>query len=324
MKKTLFFAVTICLGGFSFAYPITPRPLRKLVIESEYIVWAYVADIGTIKQTKKNEHLWDRNYATVIVNEVLQGKPESDTLRVYFNSGMICPAPGVFYKGEQVLAFLDKRKNMDGYEVHALSYDVKQALSAQECATYKTRIKEMQQLLKEDETEDQTRKITDWLVKCAEQRCTRWEGTYELSPRNHFMSYYDRDGINGKAFSPDQKQRQRLFNTLLAVDTMNYEDIALADLTMGLDDSLLLDCLKTQLTRVRQENLWPAQFIMEKIVKLTGNSELENLQEKFSKASFDYSDKEQKQAKEFLSEFIFKMKDAVLKRIIYASGMFNT
>ena len=130
---------------------------------------------------------------------------------------------------------------MDGYEVHALSYGVKHALTAQEYSTYKARIREMQQLLKDEKTDNQTRNITEWLVKCAEQRCTRWEGTYELSPRSDFMSYYDTDGINGKAFSPDQKQRQCLFNTLLAVDTMNYGDIALADLTMGLDDSLLLD-----------------------------------------------------------------------------------
>jgi hypothetical protein len=33
-------------------------------------------------------------------------------------------------------------------------------------------------------------KTVDWLVKCAENEYTQWEGTFELSPEVIFMSSY--------------------------------------------------------------------------------------------------------------------------------------
>ena len=66
------------LVGESIAetYPITPRPLRKLVIEAEYIVYADVLDILPPSAEEKND-VWTGAYALLEIQEVLQGKMTS-------------------------------------------------------------------------------------------------------------------------------------------------------------------------------------------------------------------------------------------------------
>ncbi len=323
MKKLLLLLATFSFSAVCFAYPITPRPLRKLIIESEYIVWAYVLEVGEKKQKNKHDNDWDRDFATLVVKEILQGKLTSDTITVFFSSGMICPAPGTFYKGETVLTFLDKREKKEGYEVHALSYGVKHELSASEYSIYKNRIQEMQQLLQTGEAKDNHEKIINWLVTCAGQKCTRWEGLYELSPHSDFMSYYDRDQQSRKDLFLSSSQKNNLFTVLLAIDTLDYSDIPLADIVRGVNDSLLLDFLKTRLTRVHEEFIWPAAGIMQRIVELTGNTELETVAEKFQNVYFDYSDKGKQESKQLLSDFINRMKNTSLKKIALASGDWN-
>lgn len=323
MKKLALFVIACYFSTSLLAYPISPKPLRKLVIESENIVWAYVADIGTVKKTKKQDYGWDRDYAMIIVKELLQGKLSSDTLKVYFTSGMICPAPGVFYKGETVLAFLDKREKEEGYDVHALSYGVKHGLTTQEFAVYKSRITEMQALIKSGEVTRCNECVLEWLVKCAEQKCTRWEGTYELSPHSDFMSYYDSDRQIQKDIFLSTPQRERLFDALMTVDSIDYSDMGLVDIIKGTNDSLLLDFLKTRLPRVHQDYFWPAKDIMDRIVELTGNANLEKLAKDFHDVYFDYSEKGKNTCKRILLDFITQMKSIELKKIISVAGAGN-
>lgn len=323
MKKLALFFIACCFSTSLLAYPISPRPLRKLVIESENIVWAYVADLGTVKQTKKKDYDWDKDYATLIIKERLQGNLSADTIKVFFRSGLICPAPGVFFKGETVLAFLDKHEKGEGYNVHALSYGVKHGLTEQEFAIYKIRITEMQDLIKSGEATKCNDCILEWLVKCAEQKCTRWEGTYELSPQSDFMSYYDRDQHIQKDIFLSKLQRERLFSALMTVDSINYDDIGLIDIVKGMNDSMLLDFLKVRLPRVHQDYLWPAKDIMDRIVELTGSPELEKLAEEFNDVYFDYSEKGKNSCKKILSDFIGRMKTVELKKIASVTGPGN-
>ena len=323
MKKILLFFIASSLSTLLFAYPITPRPLRKLIMESECIVWVYVAEVGSARQTNKNDYDWNGDFARIIIKETLQGKLNSDTIMVFFSSGMICPAPGVFFEGEEVLAFLDKREKKDGYIVHALSYGVKHNLTKQDYGIYKDRINEMQKMLQSGETKECNENIVAWLVKCAQQKCTRWEGVYELSPQSDFMSYYDRDQNIQRDIFLTTPQRNNLFAVLMTVDTLDYSDMPLADIVKGINDSLLLDFLKSRLALVHEEFLWPATDIMHRIVDLTGNNELETLVKKFETVYFDYTVKGKKESKKILSDFIIKMKTINLKKISRASGEWN-
>lgn len=292
--------------------------MRKLVIESEYIVWAYVSEVGSIK-LKKHEDPWNSDYATIIVNEILKGSLKSDTLKVYFTDGMICPAPGTFFQGEEVLAFLDKRKKMDGFEVHALSYGVRHGLTKQDLATFRDRIQEIQEMLQTGENEC-NECVVGWLVKCALEKCTRWDGVYELSPQSDFMSYYDRDTVVQRGVFLNPMQKTKLFDALLAVDTLDYSDIALADIVMGINDSLLLDFLKSRLTRVDEKFFWPAVDIMQRIVYLTGNDELRDLTKKFETAYYDYSSNGAEEKRKIFLNFVDKMKPVKLKQAFVAQG----
>jgi hypothetical protein len=319
MKKIFFILV---IGSFSislFAYPITPRPLRKLIIESENILWAKVLEVGQTKADKKNSNIWERDYAMIQIIEVLKGNLKETAVKVYFCSGMICPAPGVFYEGEQVLAFIDKRDKEDGFEVHALSYGVKHGLFPEGYEVYKTRIREMQKLQEECDTRKKDEQTLEWLVKCAENPITRWDGVYELSPESDFMSYYDRENSIRKDIFLNTRQRQRLYDAFFATDTLDYSDMALVDMVTGINDKALLDHLKTGLLNINEENYWTAQYIMERIVQLTGNIDLEKLLKEFDQVNYSYKDDEQRKAKKILKSFVEKMKSVGIKQKVSAS-----
>ncbi|GEM_PF-1134471 len=320
MKKLFLLLCAAIITDILLAYPISPRPLRKLIMESELIVWAKVLIVGKEKENNKKDNFWERDYALLQVNELLQGKIKDTALKVYFSSEMICPAPGVFFKNEQVLAFLDKNKKAGGYTVHALSYGVKHGLDATAYAVYKERIKEMQALLEMDDSGEKDEQILEWLVKCAEDKATRWEGVYELSPGSDFMSYYDREGPVRKDIYLNGEQRQRLFNALLFIDTINYSDIPLVDIVTGINDAAMLDFLKKGLLKAHTTSLWMSQYIMNRIVLLTADKELEKLLENFEKFVFSYDEKERKQAKQILAAFIEKMKKTGLKHELPGSN----
>ena len=205
MKKIFSLLLITFFSTSLFAYPITPRPLRKLIIESENIVWAKVIEMGSIKPDKKNVNIWERDYALIKVKEILKGNLEQKTIKVYFCSGMICPAPGVFYEGEEEC---DPRRK--------------------------------------DE------QILEWLVKCAEQPATRWEGVYELSPQSDLMSFYDRENSIRKDIFLSTAQKHRLFDALFTTDTLQYFDIPLIDIVNGINDSAILVLLKSRVIEDRQ------------------------------------------------------------------------
>jgi hypothetical protein len=192
MKQLLCLVLGTFMLTAAYAYPITPRPLRKLVIESDLIIWGKVIKTGDIKRSDEN-HFRESDYALIAITEMLQGKLTKDTIRVLFSSGMICPAPGEFYEGEQVLTFLDRKKDSKDYLVHALSYGVKHLSSREQYLIYKDRIKEMQTILQKQDDKLCNEMVVEWLIKCAENEVTRWEGMYELSPHSDFMSVYDKE-----------------------------------------------------------------------------------------------------------------------------------
>lgn len=141
-----------------------------------------------------------------------------------------------------MLVFLDKQKKTNSYQVHALSYGVKHSLTESDYGINRSRIKEMQEMLQSQETKKCNECLTNWLIKCAEEKCTRWEGVYELSPRSDFMAYYDDAGKNmSRSVFFTVSQRRRLFDVLVLVDTLAYADMPLTDIAKDVNDSFLLE-----------------------------------------------------------------------------------
>lgn len=312
MKKIIALLFCTFLSSVILAYPITPRPLRLLVKESELIIRGKVIEIGYLKgNDEKFTNIWDRDYAVIQVTEVFQGIVRVKTIKVFFCAGMICPAPGTFSKDEDVLTFLNKREKGEGYYVHALSYGVKHQLNESGFAAYKSRIKEMQEILTEDGKE-QEQLTLEWLVKCAEDKNTRWEGTYELSPGSDFMSYYDRNERVRKDIYLTSNQRKRLFDAFMQTDSFDYSDLSLADMIKDVDDCRVLGKLKKALTNLDISDddyyyLYEAVAIMSRIVQYSGHTELKDIHTVISKLSF-WEEKEQAKGTKLLQQFIDKMK----------------
>jgi hypothetical protein len=296
MLKIAVSLLTVFLYSQALAYyPIPPHPLRVLVMESKYIVRGKVIELGKEEGKTKDQQRWEHEYAIIRVSNVLQGKVKDEEIKVYFTSRMICPAPGVFYANEEVLAFLDKYEGENFYSVHALSYGVKHKLDEEAFRCYTERIAEMQQLLKMKEGDEQDKEILGWLVKCAEQKSTRWEGTYELSSESGFFSYYENNQWHRKTLFLSCAQRQRLSEALLKEEVLNSRDIPLIDLSKGFNEDSVFNLLKKSLFHLKKEEPWMADVILQKLMPFISDPEADKTYALFSKLySFEEKDKEEK------------------------------
>lgn len=231
----LVIGATLC--SFNMPYPIPARPLRMLIMESQVIIEGEV--IGEhilMEKDKKGREYEGAHIAVIRVKNLLQGKLDTDTVQVFFEPNMICPAPASYSVNTAVITFLDKRPDGQGYYTHALSYGVKQ-LPREGLDIYKKRIREMQAIMQLKDTVQQRNKIMDWLVACAENKFTRWEGIYELSGGSSFsrmelitQEKEVRDPLTDRSLNKQQKKT--LFN-LISKDTVRSEDFPLIDLVIA-------------------------------------------------------------------------------------------
>lgn len=301
--KSKLFALVILLGvSHSLsAYPISPRPLRKLIIEAKYIAYATVV---RIEETKVNDY-WNDTKAILAIKEVLQGRIRSDTIEVFFTPFMICPAPAQYREGTSVLAFLRKAKKSDGYTTHALSYGAK-TLDDSEYEIYKQRIIEMRHILRMDNNEIQTPRTIDWLLKCAINPVTRWEGVYELSPKSDFMSYYDQDKqtfvlkyrLNGT-------QKALLREVFFEIDELQYYDLALIDLIVEETDPELLEFLINKVKNTNTEKVWYRKFIFVRIAEVSNRDDLRMIVREMEELDYfdeNRDEKENELARAFLEK----------------------
>ena len=297
-KKILFTIVMMLVVQIVSAYPISPRTLRKLITESELIVWARVKEIKTL-----DSESWYDAIAILEVKEVLQGSEHKSLIEVYFSPNTICPAPAHYEEGSQVLAFLDKRQRHYAYETHALSYGAK-TLNEEDYQVYKQRIVEMQAIQKMDEGEARNVLTLDWIVDCAVHPATRWEGTYELSAFSDFMSFYDEDTETVlKQYELAEYHKEALEKALFAIDTIGIDDMGIVDLVAREEPEEVLTFLQEQLKAADLEKMWYSKSIMERIVELSGRDDLEKILLKFKQLSYldeDFESKNLEISREFV------------------------
>lgn len=269
-KKVIISLLALSIGYGSFAYPITPRPLRKLIAEADVIVWADVVRIDTLK----DKNSWDDAKAILVIREVLQGTLREDTIQVFHSLYMVCPAPAYYRAGTQTLAFLNRMERKGEFNTCALSYGSK-IVTDQEYLVYKQRISEMHEIQKITDSDEKATQTIDWLLRCALNPATRWEGVYELSPESDFMSYYDNDlgALIPKApLSAAQKQLVR--KALFSVDTLQFADLGLVDLAANEYDPEIADFLVVQLELESPLSVWLCQDLFVRIAALANRPDL--------------------------------------------------
>lgn len=290
---TIFF-ISFCFYANSTTYPISPRPLRKLVMESKHIIVGRVVKIEETQLKKKKEVYDTRTTAVILVKENLQGFVKEDTIRVDFRPNMICPAPAMYFPNTDVLAFLDIENGK--YSTHALSYGSK-TLEISDLNIYRQRISEIQVILKNTNEVAKLKETIDWFVKCAENDVTRWEGTFELSPESDFMSFYSREKSTDYQIllSPDQKQRLKV--ALIKSASISYVDLGLVDLVyLGNEDEvdgLMLNQLKVILD---DTDYWTVLDYMKRLAHLNKSESVNSCITEMSKYLDDYLMTNEKEA----------------------------
>ena len=189
------------------AYPIEPRPLRRLVEEAQFIVAGKVIAPDSPSHgrsiTTKNPRRVVLEDVLLVIEDVAKGKLDEEEIPISSNFNVICPAPARYVLGTHVLAFLDRTKE-GGYSTHALTYGAKE-LDEAAMKTYLVRVKEQLAILAIEDESARRQAQVEWLVKCCEDAATRWEGAFDLAPRGDPMAgdFEDRITVldDGSAFS---------------------------------------------------------------------------------------------------------------------------
>lgn len=313
MKHTIILAALI-LGLITtvFAYPIRQRPLRQLVIESQYIIVGYV-----VKTYDKENNIQEENGMTVFrfgpkvaqiaVLENLQGQIKKDTIEIEFSTGMICPAPDNYSDSTYVISFLDKNKD-EKFETHALSYGSK-TLRSEEIKIYKNRISEIQQILKIKDENIQFDKTAEWLLKCAENPVTRWEGVAELSMLSGFWHLHFCDehsflkkGVTKEScknfLSTDQRNRYKK----VLFDSNELPEFNAIDLVYKDNESEVDNFLLKKLKKLKEEHYWVANEFMKRLKHKNDPCEMSDLLKKINEVQFDKN--KRKELKEIIDKFI--------------------
>lgn len=153
-----------------------PMPLRMLFRVSERIVVARAGEpAGYAGAENENQRR-----TAFDVTESLKGDPGEKRLQVYHWMAPGYPDfSGNFRAGETVLLFLRPAADVEeyGYEVVDIRYGAKR-LAEDDLKVYLKRIEELGWLTRQEPPAHD--ELAEWLVRCAEEPATRWEGAYEL------------------------------------------------------------------------------------------------------------------------------------------------
>jgi hypothetical protein len=203
----LVLAAAVCLASVASAFhhgtalaaaacPIAPpTPLRMLYKGSERVVVARVGN-SEVDKTSTDDSL---RRTTFHITESLKGGHGENTLQVaHYTSYETPDFVGNFKKGDRLLLFLNRDEN-ETYSVNDIRYGAKK-LSDEDLKVYLDRIEELSALLLKEKPDD--KEIVEWLVRCAEEPATRWEGAYELSAgfaiaRNEANAADNQEGAEG-------------------------------------------------------------------------------------------------------------------------------
>lgn len=287
MKKTLLVPVLFLCMQAALAYPISPLTLLRLMESSTYIVIARVGDPVIAEDISGDEdslllvRILGDGIADLHISEVLKGDPGSSLIQVKYPVGLICPAPPRYKDKTTVIAFLSESRDSNGFfYTCGLSYGSKTMYSDAQLNAYRSLIKEYMSLSRLPDEEHRRLATVEWLVKCAENPHTRWEGAYELNRAGDYMALYDRTEDRGFASALNADQYRRLEDVYFEVDTLTYADICLAGLVRKKHHSRLRTNLLKHL-QLQQETAL-TDDIMRLILHISPDKELQKHYDDFS------------------------------------------
>jgi hypothetical protein len=309
------------------AYPIPPQTLRMLTNNSELIVSARVEKITLIK----GDDGFNTGIARLNILSIVKGAEESQSVDVYYSPDMVCPAPPHYEEGATVLAFLTRGQRSPGYVTAGLSYGAK-SLTEREIETYSARVRELIEIEMQTDLNMRWERLIEWLVRCAEDPTTRWEGAYDLRKyRKMKMIEIDMESERKKAQDDQEiavdgdemeerkeelvafttmltkEQKGRLTAALYRVSSLSNGGMDLIELVEKWGDENLVPFMWSYLKAFRKDYPWETEDLMRKLATLLKNREALGLIEKFESAIYTNPEEEaqkEQERKAILQQFI--------------------
>jgi hypothetical protein len=290
------------------------QPLRTLYKESDLIIVATAGNSVKVEAEKETSLM----KTALNVFSTHKGKAKKSVVYVYHWA--YGDRDETFAKDKKQLVFLKhSNRGKDGYEVDDLSYGVKKLVDA-DVTIYTQRIAELAMIMQAAKPDDA--QIVEWLVRCAEEKATRFEGVTELADSFRQLRYQEEEKhkqeveeeesqeveadsesemeTEEEAGEPDQvneeaqeylkitshltqEQKDRVLARLYNTEEISPEEINLLELAREWKDVRLAPFLIAQLHRMEAAPKRFAETIIEHLVELLDNEEVED-------AAAEYSD----------------------------------
>ncbi|HLG17508.1 MAG TPA: carboxypeptidase-like regulatory domain-containing protein [Blastocatellia bacterium] len=292
------------------------RPLRSLYNETELII---VGRVGASTEVQKEGDASLMRTA-LRIKSTLKGEPRKPVVYVYHY--VYGELRGPFTSGDDVLVFLRPRKPeagrkpTGGYEVDDATYGVKKLPEA-DLSVYVDRIRELADISREEPPNREA--LVEWLIRCAEEPATRWEGASELlwsveqydnreastgqgeeaesrkpidaertsanpidQPAEIDPSDEGDEGLPNFAALLTAAQKERLMTALFNTETLADRDRELMDLAALWEDPRLVSFLLAQLSSVQNDPPILAERMMAIIAHAYGDEAVSALAEEYA------------------------------------------
>jgi len=209
-----FAAALVCVEPpASSACPVSmPSPLRVRYTDSIIVAVARVGDSVPV----------ERQGVTTTMNTALHItsllKGESEEKVVNFQHPVLSLGDmnyaSEYEKGDVLLVFL--RRGEKGNYVPVGDERGVQKLAADDLKVYVRRIEELAVIMRSEKPDEAA--LTEWLVRCAEETATRWEGAYELA-----------FNVSPPQDPPDEEEEADADETETDAETVNGEETEAGD-----------------------------------------------------------------------------------------------
>lgn len=168
-----------------------PQPLRQLYLTSARIVIARVGKSEVLASDTANgeegESGLSRLKTALLVSRTLKGDHQPVVYVNHYGYADNKDKLSSAASDENLLVFLERVDGVDDYYVD-MNYGLK-TLPESDLKIYVSRIEELSSIMSAANPRDAD--IVEWLVRCAEEPATRWEGTYDLAMSQYMLDEYE-------------------------------------------------------------------------------------------------------------------------------------
>ncbi len=315
------------------------HPLRTLYTNSDRVVIARVGESAVVETAGESQTL----ATTLQVSSTLKGADHKAMLYVYHS--VYGDEQRLFKPGDNVLLFLTQRekqkKQKAGYELYDTFRGVKK-LSDNDLKAYARHIKELADYLKDGKLENA--ELVEWLVRCAEDQATRWEGATELAASaRELRDRQEEESDEAEEVDVEEEtatteqateepaatddedselvaklseaQKDRLVKALLGVDKFNEGDLELLEVVTYFKDSRLIPFLVSHLRSLESAPPKYAENLLNTLAEFLNDETISEAVEKYSdEVSYDDLEDEEDRSEELSVDQASKNKTDVEQR----------